>query len=145
MIRGSCFCGGVQFEVTKVALMSHCHCPICRKTTSAAFATWAHVEASNFRFIRGQNLIKKHLDENGMGREFCSVCGSLAPGKPDHMQTWSIPAGTFDDDPGVRPAGHVFVSTRAHWWSIEDELPKFEKWLPGTEPPSSRKEPGSES
>jgi hypothetical protein len=140
MITGSCFCGGVRYEVTRVAIMSHCHCPICRKTTGAAFATWAHVEADCFRFVCGEELIGKHLDENGMGREFCRECGSPAPGKPEHMQTVSVPAGSFDDDPGVRPVAHVFVSTRAHWWTIDDALPCFDKWPPGMEPPFAREE-----
>jgi len=80
MIQGSCLCGGVQYEVDRVAVMSHCHCSVCRKATGAAFATWAHVEAVDFRFVRGQELIKKHRNAEGMGREFCSICGSLAPG-----------------------------------------------------------------
>ena len=138
MIRGSCLCGGVQYEVDRVAVMSHCHCSVCRKATGAAFATWAHVEAVDFRFVRGQELVKNHRNAEGMGREFCSICGSLAPGKPEHMKTWSIPAGTFDDDPGVRPVAHVFVSSRAHWWTIDDDLPQFEKWVPGFEPPFAR-------
>src|SRR5258706_11146734 len=99
MVRGSCFCGGVKYEVERVAVMSHCHCSVCRKTSGAAFATWAHVDAKDFRFIQGERLVEKYLDRHGMGREFCGVCGSPAPGKPEHMKTWSIPAGTFNDDP----------------------------------------------
>ena len=100
----------------------------------------AHAEASCFRFLQGESLIRKHLDSNGMGREFCGDCGSPVPGKPDHMQTWSIPSGTLDDDPGVRPVGHVFVSSCAAWWSINDDLPKFEKWPPGMEPALAQRE-----
>ena len=135
MIRGQCHCGGIRYEIEEVALMSHCHCTVCRKATGAAFATWAHVTDASFRLVSGAELVRKHLDETGMGREFCGVCGSPAPGKPDHMTTWSVPAGTLDDDPKVRPVAHVFVRSCAHWWSIEDELPKFEKWPPGMEPP----------
>jgi hypothetical protein len=50
-MRGSCFCGGVLYEADRVALMSHCHCTMCRKTSGAAFATWAHIEAACFRSI----------------------------------------------------------------------------------------------
>ena len=73
-----------------------------------------------------------------MGREFCRVCGSPVSGKPDHMQTWSIPGGILDDDPVVRPAAHVFVRSRAHWWRIDDELPRFDTWPTGMEPPFAR-------
>lgn len=139
MVRGSCFCGGVRYEADQVAVMSHCHCVVCRKTSGAAFATWAHVEPRYFRFVQGEQLVKKHLNAEGMGREFCGVCGSPVPGKPEHMTSWSIPAGTLDDDPEVRPVAHVFVSSRAHWWTIGDDLPQFEKWAPGFEPPFARK------
>ncbi len=139
MVRGSCLCGGVRYEADAVAVMSHCHCVVCRKTSGAAFATWAHVEAPRLRFLQGEHLIKKYRNEDGMGREFCSVCGSLVPGRLEHMTTWSIPSGALDDDPGVRPVAHVFVSSRAPWWTIGDDLPQFEKWPPGFEPPFARK------
>ena len=48
--------------------------------------------------------------------------------------TVSIPAGLFDDDPKVRPRLHVFTSSRAPWWTIQDDLPQHEKWVPGYGP-----------
>ena len=40
MIRGSCLCGDVAWQVDgPVELMSHCHCSRCRKSHGAAFAT----------------------------------------------------------------------------------------------------------
>jgi hypothetical protein len=138
MVRGSCSCGGVRYEADRVALLGHCHCTVCRKATGAAFATWAHVEPECFRFLRGESLIEKYLDLEGMGREFCRVCGSPVPGRPVHGGNWSIPAGTLDEDPEVRPALHIFVRSRAPWWTIADELPRFETWPPGFEPPGAR-------
>jgi hypothetical protein len=46
-----------------------------------------------------------------------------------------IPAGALDDDPGVRPAAHIFVGSKAPWYEIRDELPRFDEWPPGYEPP----------
>jgi hypothetical protein len=54
----------------------------------------------------------------GSFRAFCRVCGSIAPSKAAHLTTVSIPAGLLDDDPGVRPKLHVFVSSKAPWWEI---------------------------
>jgi hypothetical protein len=56
------------------------------------------------------------------------------PGKASYLPTVSVPAGLLDDDPGVRPMLHVFTSSRASWWTIADELPQHEKWVPGFEP-----------
>ena len=45
--------------------------------------------------------------------------------------TVTVPAGSLDDDPGVWPALHLFVGSKAPWWEITDELPTFEDWVPG--------------
>ena len=39
-----------------------------------------------------------------------------------------IPAGLFDDDPCVRPTLHMFVDSKAPWWEIDDELPKYKDY-----------------
>jgi len=36
----------------------------------------------------------------------------------------------MDDDPGVRPQGHIFVGSMAPWFSITDGLPKYEEAAP---------------
>ncbi|MHC2278789.1 hypothetical protein ACVME8_005400 [Bradyrhizobium diazoefficiens] len=56
MIRGSCLCGAVRFEIDEVRTLTHCHCVNCRKLTGAAFATYAHVEADKFRFVAGEDM-----------------------------------------------------------------------------------------
>jgi hypothetical protein len=45
-----------------------------------------------------------------------------------------IPPGLLDDDPGVKPALHMFVGSKAPWWEITDDLPQFEEWVPGYGP-----------
>jgi hypothetical protein len=36
-----------------------------------------------------------------------------------------LPMGTLDDDPGVRPASHIFTASKAPWETIRDGLPQF--------------------
>ncbi len=129
MIRGSCLCGGVRFEIDAVVALTHCHCTICRKASGAAFATYAHVEADKFRFAAGADLIV-----SGDHRPYCRACGGPVPGQAPYLTTISIPAGLLDDDPGVRPVLHTFTSSKAPWWEIADDLRQFEKWVPGYEP-----------
>ena len=38
---------------------------------------------------------------------------------------FEIPAGLFDDDPGLRPEKHVFVELVPSWDSIADDLPQL--------------------
>ena len=58
MIKGSCACGSVRFEVETVGALTHCHCRICRKLTGASFATYAHVEKAKFRWLGSQKLVR---------------------------------------------------------------------------------------
>src|SRR5262249_14429894 len=72
----------------------------------------------------------------GFRRTFCSRCGSIVP---DGTQAWEgrlfMPAGPFDDDPGVRPAAHIFVASKAAWFEITDALPRFDAYPPGIDVP----------
>ncbi|MCS3728485.1 GFA family protein [Bradyrhizobium betae] len=136
MVRGSCLCGAVRFEVDQVRALTHCHCANCRKLTGAAFATYAHVDADKFRFVAGEDTTVAYESAPGSFRYRCRTCGCLTPGRASYLPTVSIPAGLLDDDPQVRPRLHVFTSSRAPWWTIQDDLPQHEKWVPGFEPKS---------
>ena len=137
MIKGSRACGGIRFEIQAVRSLTHCHCTICRKQTGANFATYAHVEKTKFRWLSGEELISRYESAPGSFRAFCRVCDSLAPGQAPYLETVSVPAGLLDDDPGVRPRLHVFTSSKAPWWEINDDLPQHEKWVPGYVPNGS--------
>ena len=134
MIRGSCHCGTVRFEIDAVRALTHCHCTNCRKLTGAAFASYAHVEADKFRFVAGEDMAVAYESAPGSFRHRCKVCGCLTPGRAPYLQTVSVPAGLLDDDPVARPRLHVFTSSRAPWWTIADDLPQYDKWVPGYEP-----------
>jgi hypothetical protein len=41
-----------------------------------------------------------------------------------------IPAGTLDDDPGVRPVVHIHTSSKASWYTITDALSQFAEFPP---------------
>ena len=138
MVSGSCLCGGIQFEADTVPLITACHCSKCRKAHGTAFSTFASVPSSDFRFIRGEDLIVSFESSPGIRRDFCRVCGSRAPGRAPHGETWGVPAGLLDDDPGVRLALHIFVGSKAPWWEIRDDLPRFEEGVPGFGPNDPR-------
>jgi hypothetical protein len=44
MLRGSCLCGGIGYEITgELESPLNCHCSMCRKATGAAFRSGARV------------------------------------------------------------------------------------------------------
>lgn len=127
--RGSCLCGEVAYEV-EGALQHphHCHCTYCRKAHGTPVATGAM--APGRRWLRGEQNVARYESSPGFHRFFCKRCGSTLPGDPFAGFTF-IDLGTLDGDPGVRPAFHMFVASKAPWWEIRDGLRAFDGFPPG--------------
>lgn len=59
MLRGSCLCGSVRYEVGgPVHDVHHCHCSMCRKAHGAAFSTFARLDAAAFRVVAGADQVR---------------------------------------------------------------------------------------
>jgi hypothetical protein len=130
MIRGSCLCGQIKYELDGgVELINNCHCSMCRKAHGAAFGSFLHAASEGFRWNAGGNLIERYQSSVGNVRAFCRVCGSNMPVLEDGNHV-NIPAGTLDDDPGVRPIVNIFAGSKAPWFDIEDSLPQFSEFPP---------------
>jgi hypothetical protein len=128
MLRGSCLCGHVTFEIDgQVSSALNCHCSMCRKAQGAAFRSRARVNAHEFRFTSGEELVTWYESSQGTHRGFCRQCGSPILSRFDHSPRYfGLPLGTLDDDPGIRPGFHVFVASKAPWHVITDDLPQFD-------------------
>jgi hypothetical protein len=129
MIRGSCLCAGVQFEVDRaVGPFELCHCSRCRRASGSAFAAGLGVRVREFRLFLIQTYEPPIRERPpGHGVAFCSRCGSPVPSPPE-VATWlEILAGLLDDDPGVRPDKHIFVESKSAWFAISDPLPQLTK------------------
>ena len=114
MIRGSCLCGGVRYEIEgQIGPALNCHCSMCRKATGAAYRSRVAVPHKNFRWLTGQDLLTRYVSSPTTTRTFCKVCGStLVSLFHDNPETLGLPMGTFDDDPGIRPVFHVLSVPR---------------------------------
>jgi hypothetical protein len=131
MVRGRCLCGDVVFEVSgHIGMVTHCHCSMCRKFHGSAFATHGAVRADGFRWLRGRELVRRYESSSGGARPFCRRCGSNVPS--DHMPGFHfVPLGNLDQDPGTRPLAHIFVGSKASWYDLAGDLPRFEAYPPG--------------
>lgn len=99
---------------------------MCRKATGAAFRTRVAVRpVSAFRWVAGEELVARFASSPGEERSFCRVCGSTLPTFFGDGSEVGLPLGTLDVDPGVRPSAHVWVDSKAPWWTIEDGLPQY--------------------
>ena len=123
----SCLCGEIAWEVTgPLEFMSHCHCSRCRKAHGAAFGTYVMCSPDAFRFTRGRERVVRWESSPGFFRPFCGQCGSVVPDGEPYQGLIAVPAGPFDDDPGVRPIAHIFVASKAPWFAVRGEVPQFD-------------------
>ena len=126
MLEGSCLCGGVRYKISgKLGPSVYCHCGQCRKASGASFTTNASVPASDFRLVNGESLVGEFESSPGQFRCFCTRCGSplikRIAAKPEEVR---LRLGTLDSDPETNPAAHIFVSFKAPWTTITDDLPQ---------------------
>lgn len=132
MIRGSCLCGAVRYELSApFEEMHHCHCSRCRKAHGAAFSTFGRVPAGALGMTSGADAIRRYRSSAQVERAFCATCGSNLTFRFDPLpeSVW-IAIGTVDDDPGLRPQGHIFAASIAPWHAITDDLPTFDEYPP---------------
>jgi hypothetical protein len=126
MIRGSCLCGSIRYEVRGLlGPATHCHCSMCRKAHGAAFGTYARVQKVDFVLVSGAEDIASYLSSPEVTRTFCRKCGStLQFIRSTRPNTFSLVLGTLDDDPGVRPVMHIHIESKVPWLDINDGLPQ---------------------
>lgn len=132
-IAGSCLCGAVAYEVdAPLPMLRNCHCSRCRRARGAAFATNAVTGIERFRWTRGEDRLRSYKvpEARFFAQVFCGDCGSPMPRLDPGRGIAVIPAGSFDDDPGLRVMEHIFVGSKAVWFEITDTLPRHQEAAP---------------
>ncbi len=134
IVRGSCMCGSVKFHVTKpFTAVRNCHCTRCRKARAAAHATNGILPFDGVKFVEGEDNLESYKEPGAeyFTQVFCKTCGAKMPRLDAGRKIAIVPFGGLDDDPGVKPAHHIYVDYMAKWYEITDDLPVF-----GREPTS---------
>src|SRR5260221_650065 len=73
----------------------------------------------------GADSIAEYESSPGKRRCFCRTCGSpLWSKREDTPDILRLRLGVLDGDPGRRPAAHIWVSEKAVWCEITDDLPR---------------------
>lgn len=132
-VRGSCVCGAVRFVVTGTPRRcQHCHCSRCRKARGAAHASNFFTALDGVRFTAGEDRLRAYKvpEARWFRQVFCPTCGSPMPRVDTDRGLVAVPMGALDDDPGVRPARHIYVGSKAPWWPITDGLPQYAEGPP---------------
>ncbi len=125
MIRGSCLCGDVAYEIDeeKIVMMNCCHCGNCRKATGADYGTFIQIPPQDFKWLTGEESLTNYESSPGNHRAFCKRCGSTMPQRNDAWPFMVIPAGTLDADPMTAPKAHMFTASKAPWHTVDAAIP----------------------
>jgi len=151
MIRGSCLCGGVRFEIARaIGPFELCHCRRCRKASGSAFVADIGVRTEDFRLLSGRELISTYdapilRSPPAYRTSFCSRCGSPVPNPDPNAEWFRVVAGVLDDDPVLRPDKHIFIELKAPWFEITDALPQYDQRRLHLLRASQTKVPGNQS
>jgi hypothetical protein len=132
MHEGSCLCRQVQYELSgELGDFGYCHCTSCRKASGSAHAANAPVQRSEFRLLRGAEQLREFESSPGKLRVFCSNCGSpIYAYLRDSADVLRIRLGTLDTPFTKTPQAHTWVSDKAPWEPIRDDLPQYPQWAP---------------
>ncbi|PKM18404.1 MAG: hypothetical protein CVV11_13885 [Gammaproteobacteria bacterium HGW-Gammaproteobacteria-15] len=128
MISGNCLCGNVRYEITgKMGDIVHCHCQTCRKAHAAAFSSVAAVNDTDFRLL-GSEWLKYYQSSPGKRRYFCTNCGSQIYAKRDNTAHIILRLGCLNDTAATHELKHIWVSQKAGWYSINNNLPEYARF-----------------
>ena len=117
MIRGSCNCGAVRFELAAPpAMMGTCHCSRCRKDTGSAHAANLFSSKASLDWLAGEASVKTYrLAGTQHEKSFCIECGSALPGREAGGAFIAVPVGSLDTPVSIRPTAHICFASRAEW------------------------------
>jgi hypothetical protein len=128
-LRGSCQCGGVQFELQGEFLsMTFCHCTTCQKLSGGVGTANGRVPTDAIRIVAGEELVRTYQPDEGSAKSFCSACGAnlFGGGWPESDQS-SVRLSAIDTPFEGRPGLHQYVRSLPSWATLPDDgLERFE-------------------
>lgn len=79
------------------------------------------------RLTQGQEALMTFGDSENAHDAHCRLCGSLLYSVVREGAFVHVAMGTLVDTPAIRPTSHIFVGSKAPWFTITDDLPQYEE------------------
>lgn len=134
VLAGRCYCGAVGFRVEDAFVYaSNCHCSNCRRTTGSAFKPFAGIEREKLELVEGRDSLLIVGDDD-LNDTHCAACGSLLFSVVRDGEYVHVALGSLVDAPSMGPQKHIFVGSKAPWFEIGDDLPRFDEHAEPVEP-----------
>ena len=141
-LTGECICGGVRFEVSEPLLgavllplqalpASHRHQRLDHRPHRPGLLP--HRSPARIWSVPGTRATAA-----GSRPSARPAAASSIPTNPENPELLAVRIGALDEDPGIRPGAHQFVTYAAPWAPIPDDgLPRFPERLdPAAIPPN---------
>ncbi len=74
--------------------------------------------------VAGEETITRYGEADGHDAH-CRLCGSLLYSVVDEGRRAHVILGTLHDAPSLAPTMHIFVASKAPWFTITDDLPQW--------------------
>jgi len=122
-LKGSCLCGGVQFELTgEFEPRSFCHCTSCKRLSGGVGTANGRARSDEINIVAGRELLRTYQPDEGSAKTFCSVCGSnLFGGGWPESEHASVRLPAIDTPFEGRPTQHIFTRSVAAWETLPDD------------------------
>jgi len=123
-LLGRCLCAQVEYRVVDAfGYALNCHCSNCRRATGSAFKAFAGIERAKLTVTRGADDLLVFGQELAHDAR-CAHCGSLLYSVVRDGTFVHVTLGTLTDAPTIQPSAHIFVGSKAPWFTITDSLPQ---------------------
>lgn len=122
---GGCLCQAVRYVVSgPLRPIVACHCTQCQKTSGHHVAATA--TRTEHLTVDVSTGLTWYRSSNEAERGFCCICGGNLFYRRMGAEIVSIFAGTLDQPHNLRLAEHIYVSEKAAYYEIGDQLPQHE-------------------
>lgn len=125
MMRGSCLCGAVRYEISGPLRPSvACHCIQCRKT-SGHYWSATQTGPGQLQIADPDGALRWFQSSPEARRGFCGRCGSSLFWEHEaDSGAVSVGSGTIDGATGIATAKHIYVDHKGDYYDIADGLPQ---------------------
>ena len=122
---GKCRCAAVHYAVAdEFVYAANSHCSLCRRATGAAFKPFAGIERDKLRITKGADNLMI-LGDTSANDTRCKLCAAFLYSVVRDGAFVHVAMGSLVDDPSIRPNKHIFVGSKARWFTITDDLPQY--------------------
>jgi len=129
-ITGECFCGEISYQIEGVLRDARsCHCSRCRKAFSSQASAYALVEAQDFQWLSGEELLSSYVGEHGFGLQFCKKCGSTLCGIFKGTMH-GVTLGCVNGDPKIEIGRHIYVGSKSSWEVLAEGGIQYQEGVP---------------